>query len=62
MLAWQIEQIRVMTANKKQLPNLQQLLRRGKSGEPQTADEQVRVLAGLGLHGRGRLNVLVKES
>jgi hypothetical protein len=58
VLAWRIQQIRVMTNNKKRLPDLLQLLSRGG---PQSAAQQVQVLAGLGLRGRARLNVLVKE-
>lgn len=57
MLAWQIERMRVLTENKKQLPDLRQLLRRGK---PQSTQEQIAVLASMGLKGRGRLNVRVK--
>jgi hypothetical protein len=57
VMAWQVERIHVMTENKKQLPDLKQLLRRGK---PQTAQEQVAILASLGLKGHGRLNVLVR--
>lgn len=57
MLAWNVERIHVMTENKKQLPELRQLLRRGK---PQTAHEQVAILSAMGLKGRGRLNVRVR--
>lgn len=57
VLAWNVERIRVMTENQHRLPDLQQLLRRGK---PQTPQEQVAVLAALGLPGRGRLKVRVR--